>query len=215
MKDKQIQQLFDNYAQSLPQQDHLADKARGMAFARSEKKKWWLVPMVAAYCVVAVAVLFVAITLTNSLVNVTPSPTYQVYTSSQVTGHIVDRSDIASAVKVDLIDEQYEVIFENYRAYYFDDGQLAYIRASLGVSTEYGVVEVQLIAENNKFVRNDLKYTYDNYIYGQSFTQKENYKDGEYITSAYFEGEDMHFYIETMSNPNTELDVEKILQILC
>lgn len=214
MKDKQIQQLFDDYAQSLPQQDHLAEKARGMAFARP-KKKWWLVPMVAAYCVLAVAVLFVAITLTNSLVNVTPSPTYQVYTSSQVTGHVVYRSDIANAVKVDLIDEQYEVIFENYRAYYFDDGNLAYIKASLGISTEYGVVEVQLIAENNKFVRDDLTYTYDNYVQGQSFAQYKKFKDGEYITSAYFEGDDLHFYIETMSNPNTELDVEKILQILC
>lgn len=215
MKDKQIQQLFDDYAQSLPQQDHLAEKARGMAFARPKKKKWWLVPMVAAYCVLAVAVLFVAVTLTVSLVNISPQPTYQVYTSTDVTGHIVDRSDIANAVKVDLIDEQYNVIFENYRAYYFDDGNLAYIRASLGISTEYGVVEVQLIAENNKFVRDDLTYTYDNYVQGQSFAQYKKFKDGEYITSAYSEGDDLHFYIETMSNPNTELDVEKILQILC
>lgn len=214
MKDKQIQQLFDNYAESLPQQDHLADKALGMAFARPKKKKWWIVPVVATYCVLVIALLTVAVVLTTSIVNISPSPTYQVYTSSQVTGHSVDRSDIANAVKVDLIDEQYDVIFENYRAYYFDDGQLAYIRASLGISTEYGVVEVQLIAETNEFVRQDLKYTYDNYIYGQSFTQNQDYEDGEYITASYFEGEDMHFYIETMSNPSTELDVQKILQIL-
>lgn len=218
-KDKQIEKLFDNYADSLPEQPHLAEKARGIALSRSRKKTRWWVSFVAV-CGVLIAVLVLSLGVLGKLIpQVRPQQNYSLYTNSDVTGKRADLTLAKDYINIQGFDgnENYTVVSENYYAYYFKDSdELAYIKAFIGISTENGIVEVTLIAEKDQFVRMDLVSEYRRYIAGNNspvtFENLEANR-GEYVTAAYFKAKGMHFYVATQSNPSTAYDVEKILEI--
>lgn len=221
MKDKQIQQLFDNYAETLEPQTHLAEKACAECRASSRKKtatrRAVFKPILAACCVFVVLVVFGVSLHSIGIPPLSESPSVVAYNVSSVRGRSVGRTDVEDILPMDVFDNSasYKIVSERYYAFYFkDSNQLAYIKAILGVSTENGIVELSVVAESKDFVRNDLQTYYEAAIkdgngvqYGTSVTE-----NGEYVTSAFFEAREMHFYISARGNPLTKEDVKEIIE---
>ncbi len=236
----QIAQLFDDFAESLPSQTHLSEKAsNAMPSARKKIKRRWVFAL-AACCVVvliAVCVFYKSIEAPQNSTSNEQSPNSQVLPGSSGTQgstslsvEVFEPQDVdnvvllapASAEKylpisVLKAQPQFNVVYERYYAYYFKQiGELAYIQAILGVETEYGVVEINLIADDENYVEESRLEAYN-------LTIKDNKQDvvfcdeevnnGEYVTRAYFNANNFNFYIYAQSNPQNSANVEEIIKI--
>ncbi|MCH5160236.1 MAG: hypothetical protein J1F66_05285 [Clostridiales bacterium] len=238
--DDNIQKLFDDYAEDLNERNDLAEKARLALVEQNAKKDkqqrkpkmWnWLAPVCAALIIVVVSVSIWSPFNSNGggtfgpsgLPNQSgqgkyPSVNINYYASSDVKGRGITLSDCDETLKISnlLLDDEYTVVSEHYYAFYFDDGNLAYIKAILGVRSEEGFCEIVIIAEADGVVRQDLSDFYDDYIYGRNYATMHTVLDdkGEYVTNAYFNARNSHFYVSAMTGANSTLAEKIISEIL-
>lgn len=219
-KDKELQRIFDDFGDSLAPQPELSQRARQrFAENKNARKKfshWGLV-----WCCAFLAVFVVGSTVFGVLAgqNNLNADSAVVYFKNQVAGKRISAAaaaDIISTQKLDKTD--YKVVSETYYAYYFKEtDELAYVRGKLGVSTENGIVELDIVAESNKYVKKDFEEYYNsNANKPDSFCDAATDTDmsGEYVTSSFIHAEEMHFYVSSLGNPSTQEDVEKIIKLL-
>lgn len=230
--DDTIQRLFDDYAEDLTERSDLASKAKQeladrKANAKNAKKRKpnimaWLVPICCAFLAVVVAVSVFAPSGESNDGNpnggTQPPTTLTYYTVSQVTGRRIALSDCDDTLKISKLkqDENYDVVYERYYAFYFDDGTLAYIKCVLGVRSDEGFCEIAIIAEADGLVRTDLSDAYNGYIRhsSEAFMTTSLDDKGEYVTNAYFSARSSHFYIYAMTGANNQLAEKIISKIL-
>ena len=236
--DDSIQKLFDDYAEGLNERDDLAEKARQALTEQNAKKAkqrkpkiWnWLAPICAALIIVVVSISIW--TPSGSLDGtMTPSQTpgqsgqnanqgvhVNYYALSEVKGRSVPSSQVDETLNVTQIedDEAHVIVSESYYAFYFEDGKLAYVKAILGVRSDEGFCEIVIIAEADGVVRRDLSDIYDYYISGRRHVTMFTLPDdkGEFVTNAYFNARNYHFYVSAMTGANGHLAEKIISKIL-
>ncbi|MGN1067132.1 MAG: hypothetical protein ACI4QH_04925 [Candidatus Fimimonas sp.] len=215
-----IAQLFESFAESLPSQAHLCEKARNQIVAPRQtavrtKPRYGWVFAVAACCLV----LFVAVLSVLPGTNTPPSdglPQVTVYASSSVSGTAATDAQAEKYLPISLLKQQFEVVFEKYAVYTFNsNGTFAYFKAILGVVTEFGVVEMEVVAENEKFVHQSRLERYNQNIkYNGSPVINGSYAEqGEYVTQAYATANGANLYFVAQSNPNNSQISQKIAEI--
>lgn len=221
-KNKAIEQMFDSYAESLPSQEHLCDKAReqmsagAVSASKKTTRRSWSLATVACCLVLLVVISFVSVI--SNLGKNDASPQASIYYSNNVSGKLIEGSQAKELLPVTELQNQYNVVFQRYVAYYFkNDGGFAYIQAILGVQTDYGIIEMGVIAENSEFVHESRIRQYNENIKGQRNAVVETFyaEKGEYVTAAFFNADNKNFYIVAQSNQsNTEIsqNIVKIFQ---
>lgn len=237
----QIVQLFDGFAESLPAKPHLAQKAadKAMSSARPKNKRFGWVFALATCCVVILIAVCVFPNLNigapqnpapgdlepsgpaqDNPAPGNPAPSVQVFDSEDVGHRIILASARAEKLlPISVLKEQpqFKVTYERYYAYYFNNsGELAYIQAILGVETEYGIVEISLIADNQNYVEQSRLevYNYNILNSNQQVVLTNSAADkGEYVTRAYFNANNFNFYIYARSNYQNSANAEEIVKI--
>lgn len=217
---EKIQKLFDDYADELADQSHLASKARQQMANRPKRLNLikWLSP-VAAFCVLAVICIAV-------LPNVAPplsTPDYTpndssasgpvvAYDVSEVKGRLASVESVAHLFNIDnLQTETSKVVYQKFGEYYLD-GELVYVKAEIGVITESGITEVYAMAEKDGYLRSDLEADVANFANGQAIVSHSWQSNGEYVTNAYFCARGMHFYVyATGGTDNAEEIIYKMM----
>ena len=239
--DDTIQKLFDDYAEDLNERNDLAEKARRALVEQNAQKErqrksklWsWLAPVCAALIIVVVSVSIWSPSLFPDNGGMTPSQTpsqgnqnateqdadkINYYALSEVKGRSVAASQFDETLMVSKIadDDEYEIVYERYYAFYFGDGELAYVKAILGVRSEEGFCEIVIVAEVDGVVRKDLRDIYDYFLkYShEKYMSTQPDDKGEYVTNAYFKARDSHFYISAMTGANDQLAEKIISKIL-
>ena len=240
-QDDQIKQLFDDYANELAPREDLASKARAAMTATDKSEQptsaskksgfWrhfaWIAPVasVASVLVIVVIALIVApiFGFIGGIFNKpsdTPSttpPTFaelptSTYSYSDVKGRRVSADTYDDTLHISAIKQDYEVVGEHYYAFYTESGQLRYIKVLLGVRSEDGTfTEIELIAEVNGYVREDLKQTYNKCKYYDDFVSNNSFERGEYVTKGFFVARDMHFYVCARNGQYSKAVVEDII----
>ena len=145
----EIQKLFDDYAESLSPQPQLASRAKerylSMQVAQKPRRAVWA----AAVCAVIVFVIAAAAVLPV----LTGGGEPQVYAASQTAGQRVDADFASEIVNLQAFEgSAYSIVSQKYYAFRLD-GNVVYVAAQLGFSTDQGIVEVQFVAEKDGFVR--------------------------------------------------------------
>ena len=226
--DDTIQKLFDDYAEDLSERSDLAARAKDALVAENAKNKkqqrkpkfWaWLAPICAALLIVVVSIsVLVPFGDGNGSSDEEQKPQINYYSSSNVKGRSVALTQFDDTLNVTQLkeDEEYQIVYERYYAFYFANGELAYVKATLGVRSDEGFCEIVIIAEADGMVRSDLRNVYSFYLEGseqaQMFTQLED--KGEYVTRAYFNARNAHFYVYAMTGANAQLAEKIISKIL-
>ena len=236
-QDDILQQLFDDYASELKPRDDLSSAARYEMTALNAQQKpstsarknkgfvrhlGWIIPVSFVFIfIVSFVSVFAPVLGLNDLHNgshnaqntpVAP----KVYTFADVKGRSVSKNYCDGILQISRIEAAgCEVVSERYYAFYTDKGDLRYIRAMLGVRTADGeFTEIELIAEVEGYVREDLQYTYDSVSVYQRFVSASGYADnGEYVTQAFFVARNMHFYVVARNGQSTEI-AEEIISLL-
>ena len=196
----EIQKLFDDYADSLSPQPQLASRAKerylSMQVAQKPRRAVWA----AAVCAVIVFVIAAAAVLPV----LTGGGEPQVYAASQTAGQRVDADFAGEIVNLQAFEgSAYSIVSQKYYAFRLD-GNVVYMAAQLGFSTDQGIVEVQFVAEKDGFVRLDWRTDYERYL-----------KDNDGLRVVERRPENMHFYVYTQCNPSAAQFVQPILQIMC
>ena len=234
--DDTIQKLFDDYAEDLNERSDLADRAKAALVAKNAEKSkrrelgfWkWLAPVCCALIIVVVSIsIFAPSGLLGDGGSEQPPnqgtnthvPTLTYYTAAEVKGRSVSLSDYDETLKISQIkqDGDYQVVYERYYAFYFEDGALAYVKAVLGVRSDEGLCEIAIVAEADGVVRQDLRSEFDFYLKRGGdracmFTDLDD--KGEFVTSAYFNARSAHFYVYALTGANDELAEKIISKIL-
>ena len=241
-QDDKIKQLFDDYAKELTPRDDLAGLARAeMTASKTERKQpaserkksnfWIYFACIAPVCVVMIVVIALVASPIFGFVggifdgithpsNPSPPTLTQMHTDSysydDVKGRSISLEDCDDVLRISYIKQAYEVVGERYYAFYTDDGELRYIKALLGVrSLDGSFTEIELIAEVNGYVREDLKDIYDNNKRrDELFTEIGKDDSGEYVTKGFFFARDMHFYVYARNGQYSKVAEEIISKIL-
>ena len=241
--DDTIQKLFDDYAEELNERADLGQRAMDALVAKNAKKTqqrkpsiWtWLAPVCCAliFAVVSVSIWSTTGPLDGDM-NQSGSPNFSgqdssqseddstrtpvYYALSEVKGRNIAFSDCDDTLKVSQVkhNEEYQVVYERYYAFYFADGTLAYVKAVLGVRSDEGFCEIVIVAEADGVVRDDLRDAYEDYLSGNDraymFTNLDD--NGEYVTNAFFTARNAHFYVYAMTGANGALAEKIISKIL-
>ena len=215
-QDDMIQELFDSYASELTPRDELSSAARDEMTALNVQQKpsasarknngfvrhlGWIIPVSLVFVVLLVLMAFSPVLGLDDFFqdnSTAQNPPETVYTFADVKGRSVTLADCDGMLQISRLKSAgYEVLNAHYYAFYTADGDLRYIRALLGVRTEDGeFTEIELIAEVDGYVREDLKSIYDSHSGYSGLVSESGYADnGEYVTQAYFAARDMHFYV--------------------
>ena len=217
--DETIQNLFDAYAEELTPRVDLAEKAKMEMVAEKQAKPsvsarknssfWlhfaWITP-VAAVFVAVIVVIFTLPTFIGGLGSLfgddeLPSgkpATVAYYSLADVKGRSVSIDDYDDMLQVSRLKENdYQIVGQRCYAFFTEQGELRYIKAYLGVRSPDGTfTEVELVAEVDGYVRDDLKDIYDLYSNLHRMGVDSRYDNsGEYVTQAYFAARDLHFYV--------------------
>lgn len=219
MKDQRIQQLFDNYANELPQQSNLAENARTKMTERKKacrKRRTFFARLGAICCALIVCVLCLSV-LTRVLSGnrndnaapSTPELSLTTYAVSDLRGMRLTGGDEAGTIgsvrtmfAIDEVESLFgEVVNATYTAYYSSDGLLTCISAAYRVRYSDRLVDVTVIGEINGFVNEqlygDYRYFSDNnagFIHGET--------DGEAVCRTFVENAKVHFYVTASNSDN-------------
>lgn len=234
--DAQIGRLFDDFAESLPEQTRLSSRAEKVGFAPRGKQRGWIAAVVCCAAVL-IAVLIVPL-LSNQISGMDGnnqtaalgsadvytlsqvqrrrlSPTASETSDSQSESVASDESSFAAAMREQT---EYSVTYEKYYAFYFTStDELAFIKAVLGVETDYGIVEIEAIAEAQDYVEQSREKIYRNVLEGTDGGKNvfsENDGNGEFVTKAYFNQSGYNFYLTALCNPQNSDDAEKIIEFI-
>lgn len=219
MKDQRIQQLFDNYANELPQQSNLAENARTKMTGRKKacrKRRTFFARLGAICCALIVCVLCLSVVTRvlfgNRNDNAAPSVPEQslkTYAVSDLRGMRLTGGDEAGTIgsvrtmfAIDEVESLFgEVVNATYTAYYSSDGLLTCISAAYRVCYSDRLVDVTVIGEINGFVNEQLygeyRYFSDNnagFIHGET--------DGEAVCRTFVENAKVHFYVTAFNSDN-------------
>lgn len=212
-KDKQIQRMFDAYADSLENDPRLADRARNKlrqsnARRSTRKRPWWIA--VAAACVAFVALVLsipflrVGDRSTGNMTPMTPTPPeiteVKSYSISEVRAVRTD-ADFASAY-ITTSTGGAEVFGADYYACYIKaTGEFVYLKAVLGVSYNGGTLQLCIVAERSGYAGIELAADYrEVMIKHGSYKYDTEYVCGEYITTAYYKTSDLKYYVTAYGN---------------
>ena len=209
MKDDKIQQLFDNYADELPQQNNLCSRAAQAMAQKVERKKttasFWkkLTGILAASFVLVFFVGFVLGVVIPSNGNKNdhnqpsnePTARVDVYAAKDVTTFVVNKLTAAQIIDLDNIDfgDGVSVIGVRYFAEYLADGQLASLTAVWRVYIEQSFVDITIVAEANGLLALSREQAYGYFEHGmQRWRTTQN---GEEVTISYLRATDFHYYV--------------------
>lgn len=226
-KDERLNKIFDDYAETLTPREELSSKARNAMAASKERsvssrgKNVWLLNLawILPVCIVFAVSVFVirAIVLPDG--NDAPfqgESSYpervEYYASGDVVGKSIGQKEAAQYLDVSVLSTNYQVTGERYYAFYDYLGNLRYIKIYLGLRGVDGVfTEMEIIAERDGYVRNDLKDLYADCVGSNKFLYRADYDEsGEYVTRGYFEMNGVHFYV-VGRNGQRVYEVEKII----
>lgn len=219
MKDQRIQQLFDNYANELPQQLNLAENARTKMTGRKKacrKRRTFFARLGAICCALIVCVLCLSVVTrvlsgnrNDNDASSAPEQSLKTYAVSDLRGMRLTGGDEAGTIgsvrtmfAIDEVESLFgEVVNATYTAYYSSDGLLTCISAAYRVRYSDRLVDVTVIGEINGFVNEQLygeyRYFSDNnagFIHGET--------DGEAVCRAFVENAKVHFYVTASNSDN-------------
>lgn len=219
MKDQRIQQLFDNYANELPQQSNLAENARAKMAGRKntvKKRRTFFARFGAVCCALIVCVLCLSVVTrvlpgnkNDNAMPSAPEQSFKTYALADLHGVRLTDSDepgtigsVRTVFAINDVENLFgEVINATYTAYYSRDGVLAYVEATYRVRSFDSFVDVTVIGESNGLVNEQLsgeyKYFSDNdggLIYGEV--------DGEAVCRTFVENTKVHFYVTAANADN-------------
>lgn len=218
MKDQRIQQLFDNYANELPQQSNLAENARAKMTGRKKacrKRRTFFARLGAICCALIVCVLCLSVVTRvlsgnrNDDAASAPEQSLTTYAVSDLRGMRLTGGDEAGTIgsvrtmfAIDEVESLFgEVVNATYTAYYSSDGLLTCISAEYRVRYSDRLVDVTVIGEINGFVNEQLygeyRYFSDNnagFIHGET--------DGEAVCRTFVENAKVHFYVAASNSDN-------------
>lgn len=219
MKDQRIQQLFDNYANELPQQLNLAENARTKMTGRKKacrKRRTFFARLGAICCALIVCVLCLSVVTrvlsgnrNDNDASSAPEQSLKTYAVSDLRGMRLTGGDEAGTIgsvrtmfAIDEVESLFgEVVNATYTAYYSSDGLLTCISAAYRVRYSDRLVDVTVIGEINGFVNEQLygeyRYFSDNnagFIHGET--------DGEAVCRTFVENAKVHFYVTASNSDN-------------
>lgn len=219
MKDQRIQQLFDNYANELPQQSNLAENARAKMTERKNacrKRRTFFARLGAICCALIVCVLCLSVVTrvlsgnrNDNDASSAPEQSLKTYAVSDLRGmRLVDGDEagtigsVRTMFAIDEVESLFgEVVNATYTAYYSSDGLLTCISAAYRVRYSDRLVDVTVIGEINGFVNEQLygeyRYFSDNnagFIHGET--------DGEAVCRAFVENAKVHFCVTASNSDN-------------
>lgn len=219
MKDQRIQQLFDNYANELPQQLNLAENARTKMTGRKKacrKRRTFFARLGAICCALIVCVLCLSVVTrvlsgnrNDNDASSAPEQSLKTYAVSDLRGMRLTGGDEAGTIgsvrtmfAIDEVESLFgEVVNATYTAYYSSDGLLTCISAAYRVRYSDRLVDVTVIGEINGFVNEQLygeyRYFSDNnagFIHGET--------DCEAVCRAFVENAKVHFYVTASNSDN-------------
>lgn len=218
MKDDKIQQLFDSYADELPQQNNLCSRAAQAMAQKAERKKttasFWkkLTGILAASFVLVFFVGFVIGVVkpdsgnrdnaNDSLPNAPMQ--MRIYTASEVTSYAVHKptstklsGELTAAQIIDLDNIDFgdgvSVIGVRYFVDYLADGQLASVTAVWRVYVEQSFVDITIVAEANGLLALSREQAYGYFEHGMQ--RWHTTQNGEEVTIGYLRATDFHYYV--------------------
>ncbi len=226
-RNDKIQQIFDDYAQNLPDRSDLADRARSVMSQNAQsncavpsakpsgKRRGFIWAMCGVCAVIAVCLAVFPVILNGNFYD---NNKLQYYTSRQINGKALSASQTAPYLPVERFGgDDWTVVYDKYYGYFADDGDLRYIVADLGVrAADGGFVEITLIAEKNGYLCRSFAEEYNATLRkGQlsAYTYTADRYKGEYLTSAFFRLDDYHYYVSAMTGANDSL-AEQIINKL-
>ena len=236
--DETIQNLFDAYAEELKPRQDLAEKAKmemverksqPSTSARKNSSFWlhfaWITPVTAVFIAIVIVIFNLPVFLGSlgdkfgkdeTPSQQQPAPSVAYYTYADVKGRSVSWEDYDDMLQISKLAENgYQVVGEHCFAFYTTEGELRYIKLYLGVRASDGTfTELELIAEVDGYVREDLYNIYDSYKNRDGLSTNSHYaSNGEYVTQGYFAARNLHFYVVARNGQRTEV-AKDILQVI-
>ena len=228
-RNEKIQKVFDDYADNLPDQSHLANEAAKQLASRKNKKSvWrWLAPVAAAF--VAVVLCFTVLDgvwdssngnhgndSTMDKPNSEPLNPEQMiaYDVTQATGMVADTAQAEQVFNVKAVDgdDSYTVVYQKYYAFYLEgQTEIAYYRAYLGIMANGSLTEVYVIAENPKYRNNALSDRFADFYASGNTRFCYGYERGEYTTEAQFVARGYRFFAMTLGGNDDGTEILKKL----
>ena len=222
MKDDKIQQLFDNYADELPQQNNLCSRAAQAMAQKAERKKttasFWkkLTGILAASFVLVFFVGFVLGVVIPSNGNKNdhdqssnePTARVDVYAAKDVTTFVVNKptstklsGDLTAAqiIGASQLNSEGGTAVSNVRyfAEYLADGQLASLTAVWRVYVEQSFVDITIVAEANGLLALSREQAYGYFEHGMQ--RWHTTQNGEEVTIGYLQSVDFRYYVSAAS----------------
>ncbi len=236
-KDRQIQELFDGYADGLGERADLADKARALmtekrrtergcksrrATAREKRRVIFItvgsVAAAAAFGVFAIGVLPKLLIGGNGNPSdnipdgVAPAPVVS-YTLNDVRAVAVTEEFAADYVDLSTL-KQYADVFDAhfYACYLETEESPVYVKCVFGVQTDDGMTEMRVISERRGFRRDDLEESYGYLITDNGgYTYSNDYENGEYVTAAYCADRGFNYYFYAQSGDGFADEIIKLI----
>lgn len=210
-RDKDIERLFDGYADELEDRSDLArsarERMRSQRHDSARGKRIALISIASVAGVAAAAAVGVfAVSAALRIADVgngsaPPAVNETQYDIHDVRAVAVSREQAAEYFDISVIEERYNVFAENYYACYLENDELVYVRGSFGMETEYGTTQVGVIAEKAEYRRSDLKNSFAAVIAESNRPiSVYDYINGEYVSQTYMGTESTHYYVTTMGN---------------
>ena len=219
-QDKDIERLFDDFADGLESRPDLARKAQERISARRDGARGKRIAVIsfasivgaAASVAVGIFAVGAALRISNGSGNDSSAPptVYATqYDIRDVRAVAVSRDEASEYFDISAIEDRYNVFAENYYACYLkNSGEFVYVRGSLGIETEYGTTQVGMIPEKAEYRRTDLGETFAEIIAENNRPAVvRTYIDGEYISQTYLGTATTHYYVTTMGNDENAYNV--------
>lgn len=224
-KDRQIQELFDGYADELRERHDLASRARAQMTEKRGKRRVRETRRVSArrkrraaiICITSLAaaaavgvfafgvlpkMLVGGDSLPGSSDNSASSPAPAIrYSLYEVRAVSVSAAFAEAYIDLSELKAQSAVFDEHYYACYIDnETSPVYVRGVFGVETPDGMAEMSVIAERDGYRRDDLEKSYNELITPSGYYMYyNNYDKGEYVTTAYFAARGYNYYVYAQS----------------
>ncbi|MCH5163578.1 MAG: hypothetical protein J1F36_01020 [Clostridiales bacterium] len=219
-KDKQIEQLFDDYASSLQPNTHLADKAIAQMRAKQKRRADIWGRLAAACGVFLVAIFavtaFIGINILgviggNNTSDPPAVPSITNYSISEVRARKVDASFAADYLNINISSDA-KIFSQSYYACYIkESGEFVYLKAVLGISYNGGNIQMSVVAEKSDYAGKELAAEYKHLMLGTGYKYDTDYIQGEYVTMAYRKTDEYNYYVSAMGNVYGAQDIAQYL----
>lgn len=221
-----IQNLFDDYADSLPVRQDLAQKAVSEVERRKKKPTFWrwFSPLAAAlvlvvFCFAVFPSILQGTNTPDNSASDNPSDGQNQtqilrYAVSDVVGKTLSADDAQTTFKVAELDSDVgQVIYQKYYAFYVrGTSDVAYYKACLGVMVNGNLTEVYVIAENKNYRSDDLYRDFADFYKNGNTEYSFGYERGEWVTGACFVARDFRYFVSTIGGNDDGMQIiEKLM----